>query len=145
MVINFLRLIHPQIILKEFNLTTCKETEEQSLEQKGRRLVTQVKTGKIKAQFQCRHLRRSRGQRALQYWWNFRRTTWSDSKDRKSRNCKSTNFRIHNRFQCGKFDSKIKRLLVLIFIGCCLWIKEVEMVDSLEELKNNRDQFLERI
>ena len=30
-VIKFLRLIHPQIILKEFNLTTCKETKKQSL------------------------------------------------------------------------------------------------------------------
>ena len=29
--INFLRLIHPEIILKVFNLTTCKETEKQSL------------------------------------------------------------------------------------------------------------------
>ena len=58
--INFPRMIHPQIILKEFNLTTCKETEEQSLEQKGRRLVTQVKTDKIKAQFQCRHLLQGR-------------------------------------------------------------------------------------
>ena len=28
---NFLRLIHPKIILKEFNLTTRKETEKQSL------------------------------------------------------------------------------------------------------------------
>ena len=28
--INFLRMIHPEIILKEFNLTTCKGTEKQS-------------------------------------------------------------------------------------------------------------------
>ena len=33
--ITFLRLIHPEIILKEFNLTTCKETEEQSVKQEG--------------------------------------------------------------------------------------------------------------
>ena len=36
--INFLRLIHPEIILKEFNLTTCKETEKQSLKPERRRL-----------------------------------------------------------------------------------------------------------
>ena len=36
--INFLRLIHPDIILKEFNLTAWKETEKQFLKQKGRRL-----------------------------------------------------------------------------------------------------------
>ena len=29
--INFLRLIQPEIILKEFNLTTCNENEKQSL------------------------------------------------------------------------------------------------------------------
>ena len=48
-----LRLIHPEIFLKEFHLTTCKETEKQSLKSEGRRLFTQVKTHKIKAQFQC--------------------------------------------------------------------------------------------
>ena len=42
--INFLRLIHPEIILKEFNLTTCKVTGKQALEPQGRRLFTQVKT-----------------------------------------------------------------------------------------------------
>ena len=35
LVINFLRLIHPKIILKEFNLTTCKETRKQSLKLEG--------------------------------------------------------------------------------------------------------------
>ena len=40
LVINFLRLIHPEIILKEFNLTTCKETEKPHLKQEGLRLFT---------------------------------------------------------------------------------------------------------
>ena len=35
--INVLRLILPEIILKEFNLTTCEETEKQSLKPGGRR------------------------------------------------------------------------------------------------------------
>ena len=56
LVINILLLILPEIILKEFNLTTCKGTEKQSLTLEGRRLVTQVKTGKIKA----RHLQKNR-------------------------------------------------------------------------------------
>ena len=34
--INFPRLIHPEIILKEINLTTSKETEKQSLKPEGR-------------------------------------------------------------------------------------------------------------
>ena len=58
--INLPRLIRPETSLKEFNLTTCKETVKQSLKQKGRSLVTQVKTDKIKAQFQCRHLQQGR-------------------------------------------------------------------------------------
>ena len=33
--INFLRLIHPESILKEFNLTTFKETGKQHLEPEG--------------------------------------------------------------------------------------------------------------
>ena len=32
---NFLRLVHPEIILKEFNLTTCKETGKQLQKQEG--------------------------------------------------------------------------------------------------------------
>ena len=74
---------------------------------------------KIKAQFQCRHLHQGRWQRDLQYWWIDRRTSWSDSKDCKYRNCNSTNSPIHNRSWCGKFDSKHKSLLVFWFsIGC---------------------------
>ena len=106
---QFSAMVHPEIFLKEFHLITCKETEKQSLKRERRRLFTQVKTDKIKAQFQCRHLRQGR------YWWNYRRTTWSDSKDSKYRNCNSANSLIHNRR-----------------------IKEVEMVDSLDELKSSR-------
>ena len=102
-----------EIALKEFNLMTCKETVKQSLKQKGRRQVTQVKTDKIKAQFQCRHLRQGRWLRVLQYRWNYRRTTWSESKDSKYQSCNSTNSSIHNRFSCGKIDSKPKSLLQL--------------------------------
>ena len=61
-----------------FNLKTCKETEKQSLKQKGRRLVAQVQTDTIKAKH---------GPQVLQYPWIFRRTTWSDSKDSKYRTC----------------------------------------------------------
>ena len=119
--INFLRLIHPEIILKEFNQTACKETEKQPLKPEGRRLFTQVKTDKIKAQFQCRHLRQGRWLRDLQNRWNYRRTTWSDSKDCKYRNCHSTNSLIHNLFWCGKYDSKHRSQVVLIFhrMLCC--------------------------
>ena len=53
---KFLRLLHPEIILKEFNYTTCREAEKQSLKPNyGRRQKTQVKTDEIMAQFQCQH------------------------------------------------------------------------------------------
>ena len=44
-----------------------------------------------------------------------------------------------HRFRCGKFDSNIKWLVVLIFhrMPCC-GSKEVEMVDSLDKLKSSR-------
>ena len=46
---------------------------------------------------------------------------WKAKKDSKYRNCNSTNSLIHNRFWCGKFDSKPKSPLVLIFhrMLCC--------------------------
>ena len=46
--INPLRLIHRQIILKEFNLTTCNENVEWSLEMEGRTVFAQVRTDKKK-------------------------------------------------------------------------------------------------
>ena len=143
--INFLRLIHPEIILKKINLTTCKETMKNHLKQEGQRLVTQVKTDKIKAQLQCRHLKQSCWLWVLQSWWKYRRTTWSDSKDSKYRNCNSTNSLIHNRSWCGKFDSNHKSLLVLVFhrMLCCGSKKWRWLI--LWTSWNLRDQFMERI
>ena len=75
-----------------------RNRESRPWSREGRRLVTQVKTDKIKAQFQCRQLQQGRWQRVLQYRWNYRRCALSDSKDSKKRNCNSTNSLIHNRF-----------------------------------------------
>ena len=102
----FLRLIHPEIIHKEFNLTTCKETEKQSRKQEGRTLFTQVKTDKINSQFQCRHLQQDRSLRVLQCPWKYHRTTWSDSRESRYRTCNSTNSLIHNRFLVWKIRFK---------------------------------------
>ena len=70
----------PRDCSQRIQLTTCMETDKQSLKQEGWRQVTQVKTDKIKAQFKCRHLRQSRWLRVLQCRWNYHGTTWSDSK-----------------------------------------------------------------
>ena len=144
LVINFLRLIKPEIILKEFNLMTCKENVEWSLEMEGQRLFAQVMTGKIKAQFQCRHSQEGRCPWVLQYHWNYCRIFWSDSKDSKYRNCNSTNSIVHNHFWCGEYDSKIKWLSVLIFhrkpsYGSRKWRWSIQWTNE-----NPRDRFQER-
>ena len=99
----------------------AKNTVKQYITNHRGKQVWQVETDKIKAQFQCRHLRQGRWLWVPQYRGYYRRATWSDSKDNKYRNCSSTNSLIHKSFQCGKFDSKIKWLLVLIFhrMLCC--------------------------
>ena len=137
--INFQRLIHPQFILKESNLTTCKETEEQPLKQKGRRLVTQVKTDKIKAQFQCRHF----APRPL--------TTSSTTPVELPKNYMVGQQRQQiSELQLDKFPNPQSFLVWKIRfknqvttcsdfpLNAMLWIKEVEMVDSLDELKSSR-------
>ena len=68
--------------------------------------------------------------------WIFRRIPWLDSKGSKYPKCNSS---VHHFFDVGIYDSKTKRLLVVIFYGeTMLWINEVEMVCSLEELKSPR-------
>ena len=121
-----------------------KETVEQSLWMEGRRLSAQVMTDKIKAQFQCRHLHQGRRLWVLQYRWNYSRMKWSDSKDSRYRNCDSTNSLTHNHFWCGKYESKIKWLPVLIFhrmqcYGSTKWRWLI-----LWTSWNPRDQFVER-
>ena len=111
----------------------------------GRRLFTQVKTDKIRAQVQCRHLQQGRRLRVLQDRWNCRRTTWSDSRDSNYRSCNSTHSLIHKRFWCRRFDSEIKWLHVRIFHRM-LWCgsKKWRWL-ILWTSWNPRDQFVERI
>ena len=137
--INFLWLIHPEIILKEFNLTMCRETEKQSQKPEGRGPLTQVKTDKIKAQFQCRHLQEGRWLRVQQYRWNYRRTTWSDSKDSKYRNCKCDKFRHPQSILVWKIRFKNQVTTCSDFPSdAMLWIWKVEMVDPVKEWKSSR-------
>ena len=70
----------------------------------------------------------------------FRRTTLSDSKDSKCRNYHSKNSVIDHHSGCGKHYPKHRSPRVLNM----LWIKEVEMVDSLDELVL-AIRFMERI
>ena len=137
-VINFLRLIHPEIILKEFTLTQHKENEDQFHKLQGRGLFSQEMTNKIVTQFQCRHLQKRRRIWVLQCWWCFRRILWLDSKDSKNRSCNSTNSFIHNHFWFGEYDSKIKPQLVPIFYRKqCYGSKKWRLL-ILEELKSSR-------
>ena len=63
---------------------------------------------------------------------------WLDSKDSTYRSCNSTNSLIHNRFWCGiRFKNPVA-ICSDFPSEAMLWIKEVEMVDSLEQLKSSR-------
>ena len=106
LVINFLRLIRPEIVIKEFTLAHHKESEDQFHKLQGRRHLSQEMTNKVKTQFPCRHLQEGRRLWVLQYRWNFCRISWLDRKDSKYGNRNSTNSPIHNRSWCGKQDSK---------------------------------------
>ena len=144
-VINFLRLIHAEIIIKEF-IAHHKENEDQIHKQQGQmKLFSQELTNKVDTQYQCRHLQQGRRLRVLYYWWSFRRILWLDSKDSKFRSCNSTNSPIHNRSWFGKFDSKIKWLLVLnLRWKQCYGSKKSRWLIHKTNW-NPRDPFLERI
>ena len=94
---------------------TAKGTRDQFLKLQGRRLFSQEMTNKTEAQFQCRHLQESGQLRVPQHWWSFSRFLWLNSKDSKFRSCNSKNSLVHKHSQFGRYDSKIKRLPVLIF------------------------------
>ena len=114
----FLRLIHPEIILKEFTLAQHKENEDQFHKRQGHGFLSQEMKSELRAQFQCRRLQE--GHRLWVHWygWNYCRTSWSDSKDSKSRNCNSTNSLFSQSFLVWKIPFKHKSLLVWFSIGC---------------------------
>ena len=58
--IIFLRLIHVEIILKEFSLAHHKENEGQFHKKQDRKLCSQEMTNTLETQFQCRHLQEGR-------------------------------------------------------------------------------------
>ena len=74
LVINFLCLIHPEIIIKEFTLAYHKENEDQINRPQCWGHLSKEMTNKIETQFQCRCLRECRRPWVRQYCWTFRRT-----------------------------------------------------------------------
>ena len=124
---------------KEFNLTTCKETEMQSLKPEGRRLFTHVKTDMIKAQSQRRHLQQSRGQRDLQNRWNYRWNYMVGQQRQQISELQFYKFPDPQSFFVWKIRFKTQVTTCSDFPSdAVLWIKGVEMVDSLDELKISR-------
>ena len=115
LVINFLRLIHPEIIIKEFTLAHHKENEDQFNRLLGRGLFSQEMTNKVETQFQCRHLQEGRRLWVLQNRWKTCRIQWLDSKDSRFRNCSSTNSII---FGLEDTIQKSSDYLFWFSIGC---------------------------
>ena len=111
MVINFLRLIHPEIILKEFTLAHLKENDDQFHKQQG--LFSQEVTNKIETipMPTCAGGPSTMSSTVhLEFPQN-----WSDSKDNKYRNYNSTGSLIHHHFWCGTQDAKHRPQVVRIF------------------------------
>ena len=100
---------------------------------------SQEMTNKMDAQFQCRLLQEGRRLWVRLLRWKFCRIPWLDSKDSKYRSCNPTHSLIHNHFWFGKYESKIKRLPVLISPSEAVsWIKKVDTVHSVEKLQSSR-------
>ena len=96
--INYLRLIHPEMILKEFNQTTCKAGRTKTIhtiEDRQNQCTIPMPTFATRPSTTSSH-----------YRWNNRRTASSDFEDSKYRNCNSTNCQTHNRFWCGSSVQK---------------------------------------
>ena len=143
LVINFLRLIDPEIIIKKLTLAHHKENENQFHRPQGRGLLSQEMTNKAETIPMPTFARRPSTMSSI-IRWIFRRILWLDSTDSKFWSCNSTNSQIHNHSWFGRYDSKIKLLLVLIFhrtlrYGSTKWRWLIH-----ERNLSLRDQFAER-
>ena len=129
---RYSRFSHTEIIIKEFNLTMYKENLEQSHKLQGEGIFSQEMTNKIEAQFQCQHLQEGRRLWVLQNWSNFRWNSMFEQQRQQISEMQFDKVLIRNLFSvenstCSDYPSE-----------AMLWIKEVEMVDSLDELRSSR-------
>ena len=73
------------------------------------------------------------------FLWIFHRVLWLGSKDSRYRNFNLTNSPLHHHFLCWKIRFRNQVTTCSDFPSeAMLWINEVEMVDSMEELKSSR-------
>ena len=91
LVINFLHLIRPKIIIKEFTIVRHQERQVQFHKRLGQGPLSNEMKSEWRAEFQCRHLHGGRRPWVHYFRWIFRRILWLDSKDSRYRNCNSTN------------------------------------------------------
>ena len=96
-------------------------------------LLQEVKN-ELAAQSQCRHLQEGRPSTMNPFCqWTFH------SKDTRCRNFSLINSPHLQRFHVGRKDSKARLTFCSDFLSdSMLWITEVEMVDSVDELKSSR-------
>ena len=136
--INFLRLIHLEVFLKEFDLNTCTEIEKLFLEKRKWRQVWQVKMDKIMAQFHCRCLLRIRWLRVLKDRFIFRGTVVGQQRQQISE-LQVDKFPNPQSFMTWKTRFKTEVSSGSEFPSdAVLWIKELEMVDSLDDFQSSR-------
>ena len=134
MVINFLRLDHSEIIIKKFNLAHHKENENQFHRLQGRRLFPQEMTNKIEAQFQCRHLQEGRRLNSM-IPVDFPQNSFVGQQGQRISELQFDKF-PNPHFFALKIRFKNQVTTCVDFPSdALLWIKEVEMVDSLDEIE----------
>ena len=115
LVTNALRLIRPEIVIKEFIILRHQVFQDRFQCILVQERLSQEMKIRIGAQFQCRHLQESHRPWIHFFRWIFRRILWLDSKDSRYRNFNSINSLHLLHSYVGRKDSKTKWLLVLIF------------------------------
>ena len=91
------------------------------------------------AQFQCRYLQEGRRLWAPLFLWIFHRVPWLGSKRKQILELQFDEFPTPSSFLCWKIRFRNQVAACSDFPSeAMLWIKEVEMVDSMEELKSSR-------
>ena len=139
LIFNFPCLIHSEIIIKEFTLVHRKENEDQLHTLQGRRLCSQEMTKKIETKSRYQHLQEGRSTMSSITPVEFPQNSVVGQQRQQISELQFDKFptpksplvwKIHFKNQaiaCSDFPSE-----------AILWIKEVEIVDSLEELNSSR-------
>ena len=139
LVINFLCLIHTEIILKEFTLADHKENEDQFHKLQDRELFSQEMTHKVETPIPMPTFARRPSAMSSTIPVEFPRTSMVGQQRQQISELKFDNFPNPQSFLVWKIRFKNQATTSSDFPSeSMLRIKEMEIIDSLEELKSTR-------